>query len=287
MFCGSSDPMTKEHVFRSSWKKTLETSEYLTGLPGVDRKFIQYNPNDNSEVRSKNEDLFAVIVKRVCAPCNNKWMNDLDSVVEPWVFDPSDDDKRCDPKGFRRWTIKIALLRCHYENPDSIEPSDPPMLYAGQDIPEWHIFIGHTEMPEHRHAFCGVGPVLFGFGGKAFGITQVSWTLGHSLVIALRVHGTDEISKNCFRNFKQYNRQRGIVVREVLPTAEEMPSVRGLPEFPIHEVERVVWLFTPHPRSPIADAVREANKATKALADHLGIEWHEPVQTVKEQPGQV
>jgi hypothetical protein len=271
--------MTKEHVFRSSWKKTLDTSEHWSALPGVDRKFIQYNPSDNSEIRSKNEALFSVIVKRVCSPCNNEWMNDLDSVVEPWVFDPNDDDNRCDPTEFRRWAIKIALLRCYYDHSDSVEPSDLPKLYAGRDIPEWHIFVGHTEAPEHRHAFCGVGPVLLGIGGRPFGITQVSWTLGHSLVVALRVHGTDEISTNCFRNFKQYNRLRGIVLLEVLPTATDMPSVKALPEYPIDELERLVWLFTPHPRSPIANAVRDANEFAHDLAKELGIEWREPNQT--------
>ncbi len=152
------------------------------------------------------------------------------------------------------------------------------MLYADQNIPEWHIFIGHTEMPEHRHAFCGIGPVLLGVGGKPFGITQVSWTLGNSLVVALRIHGSDTISSNCSRNFKLYNRQRGIVLREVLLTATEMPSVKALPEYPIHELERLVWLFTPHPRSPIADAVREAIDDTRELAKELGIELREPYQ---------
>lgn len=268
--------MTKEHVFRSSWKKTLDTSEHLTAVPGMKRKFIRYDPRDNSEIRSKTEDLFSVIVKRVCASCNNKWMNDLDSVVEPWIFDPNDDDNRCDPEEFRRWAIKVALLRCHYENPDSIESSDPPMIFAGQNISEWHIFIGHTEMPEHRHAFCGIGPVLVGVGGKPFGITQVSWTLGHSLVAALRIHGTDTISTNCFRNFKQYNRQRGIVLREVLPTATEMPSLKTLPEYPVHELERLAFLFTPDPRSPIAEAVREAIEGTRELANELGVELRGP-----------
>lgn len=198
MFCGSSEPVTKEHIFRSSWRRKLEVNQDLVKLPGVERKFTRYSQDDNSVKFSKSEDLFSVIVKRVCDKCNNRWMNDLDSIVEPWVFNPDNDDNRCDPKEFRRSAIKVALLRAYYDNPLVVEPDDPPTIYAGDDIPDWHVFIGHTAVPEHRHSLCGVGPVLYGVGGKAFGITQVSWTLGHSLVTALRVHGTDEISTNCF-----------------------------------------------------------------------------------------
>jgi hypothetical protein len=235
-------------------------------LPFFDRKFTKYG-QDNSETQ-KSEDLFSVIVKRVCAPCNN----DLDSVVEPWVFDPNNDDNRCDPLEFRRWATKLALLRLCYEQPILIEPGDLAKIYAGEDIPEWHVFIGGTERPEHRHAFCGIGPVRPDTGGKLYGLTQVSWTLGHSLVMAMRVVvGNDElsqnylneVSQNCLKHFKHYNRWRGIEVLEVLPTAKEMPRVRSLPALPVAEVQRLVWLFTANPISPLARAVREANEGWK------------------------
>lgn len=283
MFCASDAPMTREHVFRSSWKHKLDTNQHLANLPFIERKFTQYG-QDNSEIRTKSEDLFSVIVKRVCAPCNNTWMNDLDEVVEPWVFDPNNDDNRCDPKQFRRWAIKIALLRLYYDEPLLIEPGDPTKIYAGEDIPDWHVFIGRTQHPEHRHALCGIGPVAaVPPGGKMYGLTQVSWTLGHSLVVAIRLVIRDdepslnhfnELSRNCLKNFKQYNRWRGIKVLEVLPTAKDMPSVRSLPALPTPEVQRLVWLFTPNPVSPIADRVREANEGMKQLAEQLGIEFH-------------
>src|SRR5882762_10449759 len=132
MFCGTTDVMTREHIFRSSWRRKLATSEHLTNLPGVERKFITYGP-DNSPITSKSEDLFSVTLKRVCAPCNNTWMNALDSVVEPWVFDPNNDDNRCDPTKFRRWAIKVAVLRAYYGNPLVVEPDDPPKIFTGDD----------------------------------------------------------------------------------------------------------------------------------------------------------
>jgi hypothetical protein len=102
-------------------------------------------------------------------------MNDLDSIVEPWVFDPNNDDNRCDPTQFRRWAIKIALLRLYYEEPLLIEPGDPAKIYAGEDIPDWHVFIGHTQHPEHRHAFCGVGSAIaLPPGGRIYGLSQLS-----------------------------------------------------------------------------------------------------------------
>lgn len=279
LFCGSTKPVTREHIFRSSWKKTLETGEDLTSFPGVQRKFRRYSQVDNSMLQDKAEDLFSVIVKRVCERCNNEWMNDLDSIVERWVFNPDDDDNRCDPGEFRRWAIKVALLRAYYDNRFLVDSADPPRVFADDDMPEWHVFIGHTALPEHRHSLCGIGPVrLAPPGGRPFGVTQVSWTLGHSLVTTVRVSGTDEISTNCFKNFRQYNRVRGGVVREVKPSDVEMPTVRTLPELGQNEIQELVWLYTPHPSSPFAEEVRQANADFRALAKKLGIEWHDALQ---------
>jgi hypothetical protein len=281
MFCACDAPMTREHIFRSSWKRKIDTSEHLANLPFFERRFTRYKA-DTSATLTKSEDLFSTSVKRVCASCNNNWMNDLDSVVEPWVFDPDNDDNRCDPAQFRRWAIKVALLRLYFEEPLLIEPEDPARIYAGEDIPDWHVFIGHTQRPEHRHAFCGVGPgIAVPPGGRIYGLNQLSWTLGHSLVVAIRVVIRDdepsreelnELSRNCFKNFKQYNRWRGIEVLEVLPTAKMMPSVRSLPALPTGEIQRLVWLFTTNPISPIADRVREVDEGMKALAAELGFE---------------
>lgn len=265
--------MTREHIFRSSWKKTLEVNQGLADLPFFTRKFIRYNSEDGSIVRSKAEDLFSVVVKRVCAVCNNGWMNDLDSAVEPWVFNPDDDDNRCDPRQFRRWAIKVALLREAYDNRFLVDAADPPKTFADEDMPEWHVYIGHTAVREHRHALCGVGPVLMGPpGGKLYGITQVSWTLGHSLVTALRIHNTDESSRNCYLNFRQYNGVRRGVVREVKPTDVEMPTVRLVKALSENEIQELVWLYTPNPVSPFAEEVRAANVAMRKLANELGVE---------------
>lgn len=54
--------------------------------------------------------------------------------MESWVFDPNNDDNRCDLPEFRRWAIKIALLRLYYEQPLLIEPGDPAKVYAVDDI---------------------------------------------------------------------------------------------------------------------------------------------------------
>ncbi|BBZ34121.1 hypothetical protein [Mycolicibacterium confluentis] len=274
MFCGSDSPVTREHVFRSSWKKTLETGEYMTGLPGVERKFQRFSQADGTMVYDRSEDLFSVVVKRVCEKCNNEWMNDLDSIVEPWVFEPDNDDNRCDPRVFRRWAIKVALLRAYYDNRFLVHSDDPPRIYADQDIPEWRVFIGRSLLPEHRHALCGVGPVVYAApGGQPFGITQVSWTLGHGVVTALRIWGTDEVSTNCFKNFRQYNRVRGGVVREVRASDSEMPTVRLLPPLSEEQIQELVWLFTPHPVSPIADDVRSANEWVFEFMEEQGMEW--------------
>jgi hypothetical protein len=54
-----------------------------------------------------------------------------------------------------------------------------------------------------------------------------------------------------------------------------MPSVRSLPALPVAEIQRLVWLFTPHPISPLAERVREVDEGMKTLAEELGIEPRE------------
>ena len=247
------------------------------------RQFTRYGL-DSPERQSKQEDLFSIIVKRVCAKCNNGWMNSLDDVVEPWVFDPTNDDKRCDPVEFRRWAIKLAILRCYYEHPNTVEPGDPERIYQGGDIPDWHIFIGRTRLPEHRHAFCGIGPGIEG-EGRLFGITQVTWTLENSFVTAIRLKtdhewavdndGFRETVVNGLRNFKRHNRFRGIQLLEVVPNSAVMPRVSTLPELPQSEIQSLAWFYTPNAASPIADEIRLTQKAIEGLAEELGVDTHE------------
>ena len=94
------------------------------------REFTKY-AMDGSTKLSRPEPLFELVVKPVCDYCNNGWMNDLDSVVEPWLLEPSADDSQCDPAQFRRWAIKVAVLRSYYENPLAPQPEDFSALYNG------------------------------------------------------------------------------------------------------------------------------------------------------------
>ncbi|WP_133120807.1 hypothetical protein [Mycolicibacterium goodii] len=271
--------MTREHIFRNSWRKKIDTTLGfgVLGVTNTDaekfRQFTRYGL-DGEPKSSKQEDLFSVTVKRVCARCNNTWMNDLDTLVEPWVFDPANEAHCCNPIEFRRWAIKVALLRCYYEHPASVEPGDPEQIYNGDDIPEWHIFIGRTRFPEHRHAFCGIGPIIEG-EGRLFGISQVTWTLGHSFVTAIRLKSDHPMVDAGFRNFKHHNRFRGIQLLEVLPNSTVMPSVSTLPDLPRSELQSLAWFYTPNAASPIAEEIRRTQKAIEYMVAELGVETRE------------
>lgn len=55
-------------------------------------------------------------------------------------------------------------------------------LYNGDDIDDWHIFVGRAQHPEHRHNFASIGGGFIEEGRMAWGIVQVSWSLGTALV---------------------------------------------------------------------------------------------------------
>ncbi|MCS3782078.1 hypothetical protein [Tsukamurella ocularis] len=259
LFCGSNEPLTKEHIFRRSWKHKINILPVVEGR----REFVRFD-GVNELVKMRDEDLFSVIAKCVCASCNNTWMNDLDSEVEPWLLAPY--SAKCSSVSFRRWALKVALLRTYVDHPEAIEPNDGIRLFNGEDLPEWRVFVGHTGAPEHRHAFSGVGPTLKSEfesrPGRLYGITQVLWTLGNSTVIATRVHGDDEmalsISKDWLQKFLRFNRLSGALVRPL--AGATVPDIATLPLLEEDDLYRLGWFFTPNPLSPIAADVAADNE---------------------------
>ena len=172
---------SEPHKHRVDWLKFPPAD-----VPKLPREFTRYGI-DGSTTLSRPQPLFELVVKPVCDYCNNGWSNDLDSVVEPWIFDPYADDSQCDPVLFRRWAIKVAVLLSSYHHPKAPQPKDFGALHSGDDIPDWHIFVGHTMLPSHSHTFAGVGPLDGETGGRIMGVTQVSWSLGRVYVIAMRL----------------------------------------------------------------------------------------------------
>jgi hypothetical protein len=238
---------------------------------------------DGSTKLSRPEPLFELVVKPVCDYCNNGWMNDLDSVVEPWLLEPSADDSQCDPAQFRRWAIKVAVLRSYYENPLAPQPEDFSALYNGQDVPDWHIFVGRTLLPNHSHTFVGFGPLDGETGGRILGITQVSWSLGRVIVVAIRLIRDSETATSFFRMFKSSNRSEGIVVAEVLPKAKKLPSLAMLPELSLIKYQTLslikyqtlVWYFSTNPLSPISEAVLGLEDGFRSVMNDANSEYTE------------
>ncbi|UMB71762.1 hypothetical protein [Mycobacterium paraterrae] len=262
--------MTKEHVFRQSWRgSTVDISFVPRDHPLYERNFTRYNIDGS--IRSAHPDpVFELTVKGVCSYCNNGWMNRLDSVVEPWVFDPYAEESQCDPVQFRRWAIKIALLRSHREHRLVPQPGDLRKLYDGDDIADWRIFVGRMALPTHSHIFVGFGPTDNVQGGRLFGITQVSWSLGHTIVIALRLAEKD-LAPTWFKMFKRANLEHGILVAEVLPTAKRLPSLETLPELLLNQVESLTWFYSTNPASPIHEWVRRVESGFRQAAEDAGV----------------
>lgn len=195
-----------------------DTSWLPESHPGARREFTRYSV-DGEEVSTSRDPLFGLKVKRVCAKCNNEWMNNLDSLVEPWIFDPY--KQTCDPVQFRRWAIKVAILRTFKDDRALIHIADLDELYRGSDMLCWRIFIGRTRLPEHRHSFAGFGASGGENGGFNWGITEVSWTLQHVYVGAVRLsHPEHEVTKALFKRFKKYLRHEGSLLAEVMQTAK-------------------------------------------------------------------
>jgi hypothetical protein len=282
MFCGRAkgdlvdpaDPasraviMTREHIFRSSWKDKIVVSPLPDNAPMGKREFTRYGRNFETK-SSRPESLFEVVAKPVCDFCNNGWMNDLDSAVEPWLLDPY--NCQCDPVALRRWAIKVSILRSYHENSRVPQPEDFTALHDGEDIADWHTFVGRTLYPSHSHTFAGVGPITPA-GGRGLGLTQVSWSLGHVAIMAIRLVG-EETGKELFKAFKYHNRSEGILMAEVSPTAKRIPDLAQLPELTPIKWESIVWYYSTNPLSPIAEGIGEMEDSFRDVLEQHGREY--------------
>ena len=259
--------LTREHIFPASWKEKVEAS-FLAQFG--EREFTRYRI-DGTELSSRPDPLFELVVKWVCDHCNNGWMNNLDSTVEPWILDPLSDASPCDASEFRRWAIKVAVLRSYYENAKAPQPEDFRALVEGEDLGDWRIFVGHTVFPAHNHVFVGFGWIDAESGGRLSGITQVSWSIGRTFVVALRLVKTTELAGQWFKYFKSSNRVDGIVVAEVSPGSKRMPNLAFLPEVSYRRFMTLAWFFSTNALSPIADAMRGLEEGFRRAIEDMGV----------------
>jgi hypothetical protein len=269
--------MSEEHLFRKSWQEKIVTSDIPRDDPAFKRTFTKIGHDGSIQV-NKRELLFEVVIKNVCGECNSSWLNRLDDAVEPWILNPYEDKLKPDPHQFRLWAIKTAVLRCYYHNKLIPQPEDIQAIYDREDIPEWHIFVGHMADPDHTHTQVGYGPVSLEGGGLLFGVTQVSWSLGRIMVTAIRpVRGDDtvpirmrDMSTNYLNRFRQDNISEGVVVAEVRPGARRCPSLALLPKMAFRGYMSLAWYFSSHRLSPIAHEMRDLNAELRRLAIETG-----------------
>lgn len=260
--------ITREHLFRESWREKLECSTLPSGSPPPKREFVKYDV-DGSVRMAKPEVLFQVVVKPVCDYCNSGWLNDLDAEIEPWIFNLYDDGLKPDPEAFRRWAIKVAVLLSHNESKQIPQPGDIQAVHDGTDIPEWHVFVGHMGHPHHAYTFVGFGPIA-PEGGRIMGVTQASWSLGKLMVTAVRLVGDSEIPSNLFSLFRQSNLSEHMMLAEIKPGAAKMPSVALLPRMNARGYMSWAWYFSTNPLSPIFRTMQRLEDEVRMAAKQLG-----------------
>lgn len=263
--------LTREHIFPASWRGSLNVSIFIDAdnEPLGLRELTRYNGPGFEESSSRPEPLFELVVQPVCDYCNNGWMNDLDLAVEPWLRDPY--NTPIDAASLRRWAIKVAVLRSYYETPSAVQAGDLTALRSGQEIEDWHVFVGRTLYPGHSHTFAGTGPIPPN-GGRIVGLTQISWSLGSVAVVAIRVVSDCKAGAEYLRHFKSVVRHEGTLVAEVSRKKDAYaPELAVLPELTPVKWESLVWYFSTNPLSPIASKVSELNEGFRAILEERGM----------------
>lgn len=260
VFCGG-PANSVEHIFKRAFKKKLG----ITSSAG--RTFSQTDAKGAVTVRP--DPPFNQKVRRVCKPCNNGWMNHLDLHVENWIVNPDDQTAymACDPARFRRWAIKLALMRSLMDTATGVPRIYYESLYRGDDIEDWHVFVGRSNFKEFRHAFTHVGigadPAT---RNMAYGILHASYALGAVVVSAVCIPGGDP-EKHFFPSFRIYNRNVGEPLVEIPYGAATLPDVFAHRKLGPFQTEPFFMFFTPEPVSPIANDIKAFYDLLRAMRD--------------------
>jgi hypothetical protein len=191
-------------------------------------------------------------------------MNDLDSAVEPWLLDQN--DTSVDPATFRRWAIKVAILRSTLDEPALVTGPDCAALYDGNDLPDWHVFVGKAQSSEQRHNYCATA---VGYGkGLTAGVVQVSWTLGLPIIVAIRVAANP--GERLLRMFNDSNMRLSYPLSEVDYGSTEFPSVLLNPYIPNEYLLAWFWYFSDNQHSPVRRHIQATREGwSRALKESL------------------
>lgn len=259
LFCGKRAD-SKEHIFKRDYRNTL-------GIAEVDREFTQTDKDGN--ITRRPDPIFNAQVHGVCHKCNRNWMNQLDLHVEEWVINPDDRNayQACDPKEFRRWAIKLALMRSLLDSATAVPKDYFKRLLNGDDPAEWHVFVGRADFREWRHTFS-----IYGFGSDqatrsmSHGLIHVSWSLGAAVVSTVCVHGGDP-AKHFLPDFRIYNTTQGGPLAEVPHGVVSLPDIFTHRKFSHGQTEPFFMFFTDKPASPIAVIMRRVQGDLRAAID--------------------
>ncbi|MCA2261987.1 hypothetical protein [Mycobacterium marseillense] len=240
----------------------------MIDLDDHDREFTQrkgpYAPRTTRPDR-----LFQLVVKRACKKCNSGWMNDLDCSVEEWVVDPDDEARTYDPTQFRRWAIKVAIMRTFVDSPVGLPPEDFQRLLEGDDLAEWHVFVGRSHVAEWRHNYAAFAGGQKDLGYISAGLIHVSWVVGTSVVSTFRLAGGAGVYL-LLNGFRQYNLLHGSPLVEIPHCPREFPKLSSRPKLIAGQAEPLFRFFTDE-RSPVAGIMRDGyRKLYEAAVEKQG-----------------
>lgn len=108
IFCGN-ERLTREHVYSRAWIERL--APHATSFTNTRASELRQEVPVNTWVSSGAD----VVVRCVCAECNNGWMNDLDQAAEKMVNAMCRGEVRVRVEGpalplFAAWAMKMALV---------------------------------------------------------------------------------------------------------------------------------------------------------------------------------
>lgn len=189
VFCGG-HPLTKEHVLRNALRKYLPQQRFTS--------HTVFNGGAQPEERTSRRSSFDSTVRRVCAPCNNGWMHDLEVAAEgaltpmlqghPTALDSNT------VRVLAGWAAKTAMMRSFMD--PGVNPLDTGQMraFAQDPVPPqgWFVFLGKVDLPATRTQHTKRG-ISIGPESGALVVHQTSFWLGSLFLSVVGQHGRKDL----------------------------------------------------------------------------------------------
>lgn len=262
VFCGGT-PVTNEHVYRQ------EMANILKDLGG-EYTWVDYHSGRTRALPAGVTPFTEATVKRMCAPCNNGWMNAIDLRAEPVLRDLVNGVSRSVTKNeatrIASWAAKTCMARSYMEPIRSITDNDlSRMFHQHKAPPDWRVYVGRIPnvglTSRFDYSVGGLEPYPPGsatFTDATISLAQLTLALGPFVVTVIGVDGSNAAIQYTHRSIQYISSKQELGLTQIWPLPQAFDFTEDDSQLPLSRF------------GPITEYVQLIQKTNRAQRNRMG-----------------